>query len=123
MSQQIPFNFGLGRRSSPGEKGERKEQDKEKDNFSMCSDSDADLEKQDRKNQEIEDQKSNDRKTPHPSPKPSSVDAFTPKPSKSCIKQFNNQSGASQEVEDTKIFYTLATLPGHENTETLESID
>ena len=68
----------------------------------MCSDWDADLEEQDRKNQEIEDQKNNDRKTPQPSPKPSSVDTFTPKPLKYSIKQLDNQSSASPEVENKK---------------------
>ena len=51
------------------EEEEGKDHDKEEDNFSVCSDWDADLEEQNRKNQEIEDQKNNDRKTPQPSPK------------------------------------------------------
>ena len=70
----------------------------------------------------IEDQKDNDRKTPQTGPKSSSVDTFTPKPSKSSIKQLGNQSSASPEVEDQK-FDTLATLLGHKNKETLEDID
>ena len=45
-------------------------------------------------------------------PKPSSVDTFTPKSSKSSIKQLDNQSSVSPEVEDIKID-TLATLLGH----------
>ena len=88
----------------------------------MCSDWDAKLEEQERNNQEIEDQKNNDRKMPQTRPKSSSVDTFTPQPSKSSIEQLGNQSSASPEVED-KTFDTYATLPGHENTVTLEDIN
>ena len=111
------WDEGLGE-----EEEERKEQDKEESNFSVCSDWDTDLEEKERKNQEIEDQKNNDRRTPQPSPKHLSVDTFTSKPSKSSIKQLDNQSSASPEVEDQK-FDTLATLLGHENTGTLEDIN
>ena len=48
--------------------------------YPMSLDWDEDLEKQERKNQEIEDQKDNDRKTPQMRPKSSSIDTFTPQP-------------------------------------------
>ena len=104
------------------EEEERKEQDKEEYNFSVCSDWDADLEEWDRNNQEIEDHKNNDRKTPQPSLKLSLVDTFTPKPFKPSTEQLDNQSSLSPETENKKID-TLATLLGHENTETLENIN
>ena len=66
----------------------------------MYSDWDADLKEQDRKNQELEDQKNNDRKTPQPGPKPTPVDTFTPPLSKPSINQLGNQSSVSSEVED-----------------------
>ena len=88
----------------------------------MSSDWDEDLEEQERKNQEIEDQKDNDRKTPQTGPKFSSVHTFTPHPCKSSIKQLDNQSSASPEVKDHK-FDTLATLLRHVNKETLEDIN
>ena len=56
----------------------------------MSSDWDEDLQEQERKNQELEDKKDNDRKTPQTDPKSSSVGTFTPQPSKSTIKQATN---------------------------------
>ena len=41
---------------------------------------DDDLKEQERKSQEIEDQKNNDRKTPQTGPKSLSVNTFTPQP-------------------------------------------
>ena len=80
----------------------------------MCSDWDADL----------EDQKNKDRKTPQTSPCVSSVDTFTHKPSRFSIEQLHNQCSASPETEmEVQIFDTLATLLGHEKTETLEDIN
>ena len=46
------------------------------------------------------DQKDNDRKRPQTGPKSSSVDTFTPRPSKSSIEQLGSQSSALLEVED-----------------------
>ena len=91
-----------------GEEEERKEQDKGENKFSVCSDWDADLEEQEMKNPELEDQKNNNRKTPQTGPKSLSVDAFTPKPSKSTTEQLCNQSRLSPETEVQK-FNTLAT--------------
>ena len=91
------------------EEEERQEEDEEEDNFLVCSDWDADLKEQDTKNLEMEDKKNNDSKTTQPSPKDSSVDTFTPKPSKSYIEQLDNQSSVSPEMEDKK-FDTATTL-------------
>ena len=66
----------------------------------------------------MEDQKDNNRKTPQTSPISSSVDTFTPKPSKSSIKQLGNQSSVSVEVGDQRC-ETLATLLGCKITEIL----
>ena len=44
---------------------ERKDQDKAEDSFSVCSGWEVDLKEQEWKNEEIEDQKDNYRKTPH----------------------------------------------------------
>ena len=55
---------------------ERKEKDKEDDKFSVCSDWDVDLEDQDRKNQELDDQKNKNRKIPQTGPNSSSVDTL-----------------------------------------------
>ena len=81
----------------------------------MCSDWDADLEEQDRKNQQLEDQKDKEEKTPETGPACSSVDTFTHKPSTSSTEQLDNQSCAPPEVKVQK-FDTLATLLGHVNT-------
>ena len=72
------------------------------------------------KNQEIEDQKYNDRKTPQTGPKSSSVDTFTSKPSKPSIQQLGNQCSASPEADQK--FDTPATLLEHKDKETLEDI-
>ena len=74
---------------------EYQEQVKDDDYFSVCSDWDADLEEKDWKN--LEEQKNNDNKTPHPSPKPTSVDTTTLQPSKPAINWFGNQISASSE--------------------------
>ena len=74
---------------------ERKEQDKEGENFPVYSDWDADLEEQDRKNQELENRKNKDRKTLQTGPNSSSVDTFTDKPSTSSIEHLGNLSSAS----------------------------
>ena len=52
-----------------GKKKKKKKKKKEKwdkaeNHFSVCSDWDADIKEQDKKNQELEDKKNNDRKTP-----------------------------------------------------------
>ena len=84
----------------------------------MCSDWYAYLEEQDRKDQNLEDQKNKDRKTPQTGPNSSSVDTLTHKPYKSSIKQLHNQSSASPETEaEIEKIDTLATLLGHEKTD------
>ena len=73
--------------------------------YPMSLDWDEDLKEQERKNQEIEDQKKNDRKTPKTGLKSSSVDTFTPHAPKSSIEQLNNRSSTSPEIEDKKTRY------------------
>ena len=56
---------------------EGNDQDKGEDNLPVCSDWDVDLEEQDRKNQEIKDQKTIEGKTPQDSPTSLSATLFT----------------------------------------------
>ena len=56
------------------------------------------------------------------SPKPTSVDTLTLQPSISSIDRFGNQISELPEMEDQK-HYTLMTLLGHENKETLEDVN
>ena len=74
------------------------------------------------KNLEMKEHKNNNSKTPKQSPKPSSMDTFVQKPSKSSNEQSDNQSRASSEAEDQECD-TLATLLAHINTAIIENIE
>ena len=104
------------------EEEEGKDQDKGEDNFSECLDWDADLKEQDRKNQEIKDQKDNEGKTALNSPKFLSSTIFTLQPLESSIKQFTKRSSETPAEEENKC--KILTMPlGHNSSKTLEEID
>ena len=88
----------MGRKSQVRKRRE-KEEDKEDNNFSVCSGWEADLGEQDRENQECEDQKNKDRKTPQTSPNSSSFDTFTHKAFKVSMEQLGTQPSVSPETE------------------------
>ena len=88
----------------------------------MSSDWVEDLKEEERKNQEMEDQKDNEGKKPQTGPKFSSVTTFTPQLPISSMKQLGKRSSMTPEKEDKKCD-TLMTLLGHKGKETLEDID
>ena len=97
------------------------DQDKGEDNFSVCLDWDSDLKEQGRKNQEINNQKDNEGKTPQNSPTSLSATTITLQPSESSLKQLTEKSSKTPIEEENKC-EAVTMILGHESSKSLEEV-
>ena len=91
-------------------------QGKGKDNFSECLDWDADLEEQDRQNQEMENKKANEGKTPQNNLMSVPLTALTFQPPKSIIKWSKKGSNGNK-------CKMLAVEIGHKGSKSLKDVE